>query len=261
MPKNCPTCGSIYIKYFGIGTQKIEEYLAQEFPAARVLRMDMDTTKTKNSHSRIIGAFAAKEADILVGTQMIAKGLNFPNVSLVGIVAADIALNNGDYRAAETAYQLITQVSGRADRGDTPGRVIIQTYNPDHYSINYAQAGDYAAFYAHEIEIRRQMAYPPFSHIFMLLFIGPDERRIMQSLHRLATLMQKVNRKGLCEILGPAPAIISKIRQNYRWKILVKCRDEDILKKFVRYCLDKFEETEDLEGININLTLDPAYII
>jgi len=261
MPKNCPVCGSVYIKHFGVGTQKIEEYLSQEFPTARVLRMDLDTTTGKNSHSRIIHAFADRQADILVGTQMIAKGHNFPGVSLVGIVAADMALNNGDYRAAETAYQLITQVSGRAGRGDDPGRVIIQTYNPEHYSINYAQAGDYEAFYAHEIEIRRQMNYPPFSHIYMLLFTGKSEKPIVQALHRLADIMRHWNRKGLCEILGPAPATISKIRQNYRWKILVKCQDEEIIKKFVHYCLDKLRENEDLEGINISLTLDPAYIV
>jgi len=261
MPKNCPTCGSIYIKHFGIGTQKIEEYLAQEFPQARVLRMDLDTTTGKNSHSRIIHAFADRQADILVGTQMIAKGHNFPGVSLVGIVAADMALNNGDYRAAETAYQLITQVAGRAGRGTDPGRVIIQTYNPEHYSVNYAMAGDYTAFYAHEIEIRRQMNYPPFSHIYMLLFTGKSEKHIVQALHRLADIMQIYNRKGLCEILGPAPAVISKIRQNYRWKILVKCEDEEIIKRFVHYCLDKLKVNEDLDDININLTLNPAYIV
>ena len=262
MPKNCPTCGSIYIKHFGLGTQKIEEYLAQTFPQACVLRMDLDTTTAKNSHARIISAFAQGHADILVGTQMIAKGHNFPGVSLVGMVAADMALNNGDYRAAETAFQLITQVSGRAGRGVKPGRVIIQTYNPEHYSIKYAVAGDYSAFYAHEIEVRRQMNYPPFSHIFMLLFTGVQEERIIKCLHKLAEIMCRVNRKGLCEILGPAPAVISKIRQNYRWKLLVKCGDEEILKKFVFYCLDKLKKNaEDIEGINMNLTPDPAFIL
>ena len=261
MPKNCPTCGSVHIKYFGVGTQKIEEYLAETFPGARVLRMDLDTTGTKNSHTRIINAFADGQADILVGTQMIAKGLNFPGVSLVGIVAADMALNNGDYRGAETAYQLITQVSGRAGRGEIPGRVILQTYNPEHYSIKYAVDNNYQAFYSHEVEIRRQMNYPPFSHIFMLLFIGKEESPIIQTLHKLADIMQASNRKGLCEILGPAPAVIRKIRQNYRWKLLVKCCDEEILKKFVFYCLDKLKKNADTEGITMNLTLDPAYIV
>ena len=263
MPKNCPTCGSIYIRYFGIGTQKVEEYLAEVFPSARVLRMDLDTTTTKDSHSRIIKAFGEGEADILVGTQMIAKGLNFPEVSLVGIVAADIALNSGDYRAAETAYQLITQVSGRAGRGLTSGRVVIQTYDPDHYSIKYAIENDYQTFYNHEIEIRRQMNYPPFTHIFMIVFIGKNEQNIIVAMHELANIMKQANRKGLCDILGPAPAVIPKIRQNYRWKILVKCVDEEILKQFVFYCLEKLKKAGKIEenNINIGLTLDPAYII
>ena len=261
MPKNCPTCGSVYIKYFGIGTQRIEEYLSETFPNARVLRMDLDTTSRKNSHSRIINAFSDGHADILVGTQMIAKGLNFPNVSLVGIVAADMALNNGDYRGAELSYQLITQVAGRAGRDAIPGRVIIQTYFPEHYSIQCAVDNDYAAFYDHEIEIRRQMNYPPFSHIFMLLFIGSDEAQIIQVLHQLASIMKHYNRKGLCETLGPAPAVVSKIRGKYRWKLLVKCNDEEILKKFVFYCLDKLKTSTNVEGITMNLTLDPAYIV
>ena len=261
MPKNCPTCGSIYIKYFGIGTQKVEEYLGEAFPGARVLRMDLDTTSKKNSHSRIINAFAGGHADILVGTQMIAKGLNFPRVSLVGIVAADMALNNGDYRGAELSYQLITQVAGRAGRDTLPGRVIIQTYFPEHYSIQCAVDNDYAGFYEHEIKIRRQMNYPPFSHIFMILFVSPDEANLIKALHQLAEIMKHYNRKGLCEILGPAPAVISKIRGSYRWKLLVKCNDEEILKKFVFYCLDKLKVSANVDGITMNLTLDPAYIV
>jgi len=261
MPNNCPACGSIYIKHFGVGTQKIEEYLNQEFPNARVLRMDLDTTGRKNSHSRIIQSFADGQADILVGTQMIAKGLNFPGVSLVGIVAADMALNNGDYRSAETAYQLITQVSGRAGRGDSLGRVIIQTYNPEHYSIKYAREGNYEAFYEHEIQIRKQMDYPPFSYIYMVVFAGQNEKIVIQMMHKLAQMMHFINKKKLCEILGPAPAVIPKIRMNYRWKLLVKCSDREILKKFVLYCLNKLEKNEDVGSINISLTPDPVFIV
>ena len=260
-PKNCPICGSVYIKYFGIGTQKIEEYLADEFPEAAVLRMDMDTTGRKNSHQNIIKSFADGKAQILVGTQMIAKGLNFPEVGLVGIVAADIALNNGDFRAAETAYQLITQVAGRAARGADAGRVIIQTYNPEHYSIKYAVKDDFEAFYNHEIEIRHQMNYPPYTQIFQILFAGEDEKRIIQLLHVLTAIMKQANRKGLCEVLGPAPAIIVKIKQNYRWKLLVKCADMDILRQYVYYCLEKLEKIENMDGIKINLTPNPSYIM
>jgi primosomal protein N' (replication factor Y) len=222
--------------------------------------MDMDTTSRKNSHHRIIGDFAEGKAQILVGTQMIAKGLNFPKVALVGIVAADLALHTGDFRAAETTYQLITQVSGRAGRGDEAGKVIIQTYNPDHYSIKYAARDDFKAFYKHEIEIRKQMNYPPFTHIFQIMFLGENEKHIIKTLHVLLAIMNKANKKGLCEVLGPAPAIVSKIKQNYRWKILVKCADEDILKQFVYYCLDILEKNQDMGGIKTNLTPNPAYI-
>lgn len=265
MSKHCPVCGSIHIKYFGIGTQKVEEYLHNEFADAKILRMDLDTTSKKDSHAKIISAFANKEADIMLGTQMIAKGLNFPQVSLVGILAADMALFNGDYRSAEIAYQLMVQVAGRAGRGETKGRVIIQTYNPEHYSIRYAVQNNYRAFYNYEIDVRRQMSYPPFSHIFMLLLSCENEKFLITIMHRLVNIMSYYNKKKLCEVLGPAPAVLSKLKGNYRWKILVKCSDEDILKKFIFYCLDKLKEKTkkekmNIDSINIQLTLDPMMI-
>ncbi|MCL2235244.1 MAG: primosomal protein N' [Defluviitaleaceae bacterium] len=259
-PKNCPMCGSVYIKYFGVGTQKIEEYLAEEFPEARVLRMDADTTSRKNSHQALIDKFANGEADILIGTQMIAKGLNFPEVALVGIIAADIALNDSNFRSAETAYQLMTQVAGRAGRGEEAGKVIIQTYNPDHYSIKYAVRDDFPAFYRHEITVRKQMNYPPFTNIYQIMFVGEKEKRIVELLHALARFMKASNRKGLCEVLGPAPCVISRMKQNYRWKLLVKCENEEILKQFVHYCLGNIEKTHDMDGVRVNLTPNPAYI-
>jgi len=260
-PENCPICGSKHIRYFGVGTQKIVEELQTLFPEARVLRMDMDTTSRKNSHESIINEFASKRADILVGTQMIAKGLNFPGVSLVGIVAADVALHAGDYRAAETAYQLITQVSGRAGRAELPGRVLLQTYNPEHYSIAYACEQNYEQFYAHEIKLREQMAYPPFSHLAVLLLTGSDERKLIITLNHLSGCMHQFNRKKLFEILGPAPATVSKIKKTFRWKLLVKGADEDLLKKFVFYCLDKLSAHEDTSGITVNISIDPAVIV
>jgi primosomal protein N' (replication factor Y) len=259
-PENCPVCNSKYIRFFGAGTQKIEEELKNTFPSANILRMDMDTTSTKNAHARIITAFAEGKADILVGTQMIAKGLNFPNVSLVGIIAADTALNAGDFRCAETAYQLITQVSGRAGRASARGKAYIQTYCPEHYSIKYAKNNDYESFYKHEIAIRKQMCYPPFSHIFMLLFTGTDERKVITTLNKLLGIMQAYNKKQQFEMLGPAPAVVSKINRNYRWKLLVKCVDEDKIKGFVLYCMDKLRKSEDMDGITCNLTLNPTMI-
>ena len=253
-PKNCPTCGSIYIKYFGVGTQKIEEYLKDEFPNTKVLRMDMDTTTKKNAHNNIIEQFARGDAQILIGTQMIAKGLNFPSVSLVGIVAADIALNNGDFAAAENAYQLITQVSGRAGRGAKAGDVIIQTYAPDAYAIKYAVQDNYIDFYNHELTIRKQMNYPPYTHVYEVMMACPDEKRLIKTLHLLVAIMKQANRKGLCEVLGPAPCQVVKIKQAYRWKLMVKCADEDILSQYVHYCIDKLKQVENIEGIKLGLT-------
>ena len=260
-PENCPICGSKHIRFFGVGTQKVEEEIQNLFPEARTLRMDLDTTSRKNSHESIINAFAAKQADILIGTQMIAKGLNFPGVSLVGIIAADVALNAGDYRAAETAYQLITQVSGRAGRAALPGRVLIQTYNPEHYSIAYAKDQDYAQFYAHEIALREEMQYPPFTHLAVLLLTGTDERKLILTLNGLLDIMKHYNRKQLFEMLGPAPAVISKIKNTYRWKLLVKGLDEALLKQFVFYCMEKSRAHMDMSGIAVNLSIDPSMIV
>ena len=260
-PENCPVCGSKHIRFFGVGTQRIEEEIQTLFPEARVLRMDLDTTSRKNSHEAIISAFAAKRADILVGTQMIAKGLNFPGVSLVGIVAADVSLNAGDYRAAETSYQLITQVSGRAGRAELPGRVVIQTYNPEHYSIAYAREQDYEQFYAHEIALREEMQYPPFTHLAVLLLTGTDEKKLILTLNSLLDVMKHYNRKELFEMLGPAPAVVSKIRNTYRWKLLVKGKDETVLKQFVFYCMDKLKAYTDTSGITANISFDPATIV
>jgi len=257
VPKTCPACSSPYIRYFGVGTQKIEEETARLFPAATALRMDMDTTRKKHGHAKLLGAFRRGEAQILIGTQMIAKGLDFPNVTLVGIVAADLSLFSGDYRAAEHTFQLLTQVSGRAGRAEQSGRVFIQTYNPEHYSITLAQTADYKAFYAHELTLRRSMEYPPFAHVFMILFTGADEREIIKALHKLAAIMKYCNKKGLFQMLGPAPAFVSKIKKQFRWKLLVKSAEEEILLRFVLYCLGVLKDNDTLKGISIGLTLDP----
>ncbi|MCL2420315.1 MAG: primosomal protein N' [Defluviitaleaceae bacterium] len=258
VPKICPGCQSPFLRYFGVGTQKVEEEVVKLFPNAAALRMDMDTTKGKHSHEKILTAFRKGEAQILIGTQMIAKGLDFPNVTLVGIVAADLALFTGDFRAAEHTFQLLTQVSGRAGRAAQSGRVFIQTYNPEHYAITLAQRADYNAFYAHELSLRRTMGYPPFSHVFMVLFTGPDERAVITALHKLLAIMQYCNKKGMFDMLGPAPAFVSKVKKQFRWKLLVKGAQEEILKQFMLYCLGKLKENDPLKGISINLTLDPT---
>lgn len=259
-PKVCPQCGMPYIRHFGIGTQKIEQEVKKYFPEARVLRMDLDTTTKKNSHSDILKSFAQGRADILIGTQMIAKGLDFPNVTLVGVVAADTALNAGDYRCGETSFQLLTQVAGRAGRADRKGRVYIQSYQSEHYSLLYTRDNDYDGFFEHEIELRRQMVYPPFSHIFFIMFTGENEKSVISKIYTLNEIMKKYNKRAGFDILGPAPAVISKIKKQFRYKIIVKGVEEERVKAFVLYCVDKLREAEDLNGVNINLTLDPSYI-
>lgn len=260
-PALCPVCESRHIRYFGVGTQKIEEEVRRLFPGVAALRMDMDTTGRKNSHENIIRRFAGGDAQILIGTQMIAKGLNFPGVSLVGIVDADTSLNTGDFRAPETAFQLITQVSGRAGRADIPGKVIIQTYNPEHYSIAFAQNNDYKSFYNHEIRLRKAMSYPPFGDIFMVLMSATDERRLITILSDLGRLMTSYNRKGFFEILGPTAAVIAKINKLYRWKILVKSTaPEDILIQFIFHCIAKLTQSTNLSDLNLNLTLNPRVL-
>lgn len=257
-PEICPVCGSKHIKFFGAGTQKIQEEAQKLFPEAKTLRMDMDTTSTKNSHAKILQSFAEHKADILIGTQMIAKGLDFPNVTLVGVVAADLSLNSGDFRSSEKTFQLLTQVAGRAGRANVSGRVVIQSYNPQHYAVEFAKDCDYNAFYEHEIVIRRQMQYPPYSHIFSILFTGEHEKEIIIALHRLKDVMQTEN-DGEIEILGPTPAMISKIKKNYRWKILAKSISEKKLKDFCLISMQKLKENHDLPGgISVNMTLDPA---
>lgn len=260
IPHICPACQSPYIRYFGVGTQKVEEEVAKLFPDYVALRMDMDTTRRKQAHSKILTAFRKNEAQILIGTQMIAKGLDFPNVTLVGIVSADLSLFSGDFRAAEHTFSLLVQVSGRAGRADKSGQVYIQTYNPEHYSIQLAQDANYLKFYEHELVIRRTMNYPPFSHVFMVLFTGVNEPAIIKALHKLLAIMQYCNKKGMFEMLGPAPAFVSMIKKQFRWRLLVKCTQEEILVQFVLYCLGKLKENDPLSGIGIHLTLDPATI-
>lgn len=259
-PKLCPQCGMPYIRHFGVGTQKIEEEVKKYLPNARVLRMDLDTTSRKNSHQSILKSFAEGKADILIGTQMIAKGLDFPNVTLVGVVAADTGLNSGDYRCGETSFQLLTQVAGRAGRADQKGLVYIQSYQTEHYSLIYTRDNNYEGFFEHEIEQRRQMVYPPFSHIFFVLFTGEDEKKVISKIYALAEIMKIYNKRAGFDILGPAPAAISKIKKQFRYKIIIKGIEEERVKAFVLYCVDKLRENEDLKGVNINLTLDPSFL-
>ena len=222
--KNCPSCGSPYIAGFGVGTQKIEEFTKMRFPNARILRMDADTTAKKGGHETILEAFANHEADILIGTQMIVKGHDFPDVTLVGILAADLSLNTPDYRSSERTFQLLTQAAGRAGRANLPGNVIIQTYQPDHYAVQAAAAQDYKMFYSHEINYRRLLNYPPLCHMAAVLFSCKDEE-LLNEFTKLA--WQKLS--GYDECIGPVQAPVYKVNDIYRKILYIKCEKCAIL--------------------------------
>jgi primosomal protein N' (replication factor Y) len=256
MPDVCPSCGSKYIKLFGIGTQKVEDETRKLFPSEKIIRMDMDTTTGKHSHRDLLQSFRQGEASVLIGTQMIAKGLDFPNVTLVGVMAADISLNTGDFRAAENTFQLLTQVSGRAGRADSPGKVFIQTYSPEHYAVDYSMKQDYEGFYRQEIALRRQMGYPPFTHVFAFMFVGPVEGKLIGAAKKLKELMGD----GDFEVLGPAPAQISRIKNKYRWKLIAKAVDEEYLKSLALESLDKLAASFDMTGVTASMTIDPSVI-
>lgn len=254
----CPECGSKYVKYFGIGTQKVENEIKRLFPEATVARMDTDTTTKRNSHALILKDFSNGKTDILIGTQMIAKGHDFPKVTLVGVIAADLSLNMDDFRAGEITFQLLTQVSGRAGRAELMGEVFIQTYNPESYVIALSKTQEYEKFYEQEIAMRQIMKYPPFSNIFIFVISGENEKSVIDGSYRLISVLNYYNRKGKFELLGPTPARVSKIRKLYRWKIIIKCDEEQRLKIYALYCLDKFKAngfyTND---VSIQLNMNP----
>lgn len=225
-PKRCPNCSSNYILGFKAGTQQIERQLYELFPGIRVLRMDGDTTKQKGSFEKILSAFAEGEADVLLGTQMIVKGHDFPNVTLVGVLAADLSLNDSDYRAGEKTFQLLTQAEGRAGRGTLPGEAIIQTYRPEHYSIQQAAKQDYEAFYEEEILYRELLEYPPAGHMLTILVVSKDEKRCKGLAVRLAK-----EAGAYVHVIGPTPAAVSKVKDYYRYMIYLKSLKEESIRQ------------------------------
>jgi primosomal protein N' (replication factor Y) len=226
-PDLCPNCQGFKFIYKGVGTQKMEEEFKRNFPQAKVERMDLDTTSSKGSHLRILSDFGKKKFHVLLGTQMITKGLDFPEVTLVGVVSADFSLDLPDFRAKERTFQLLTQVAGRAGRGDLGGEVLIQTYYPDEWAIKLAAKHDFATFYRNEIEQRKELAYPPFAHLVLILFSGKNQNKVTNQSEKfclqLKEMLRKENLKET-EILGPAPAPLSKIKDQYRWQVIVKTK-------------------------------------
>ena len=253
--KICPQCGSRYIGGMRAGTEAVEDQLKKLYPQARVLRMDKDTTKQKDDYENILSAFANREADILVGTQMIVKGHDFPFVTLVGILAADMSLNANDYKAPERTYQLIVQAAGRAGRDSLPGKVIIQTYQPDNYAIAAARGQDYRAFYDEEISYRSLMNYPPAGHMLAVLVEAEDEMSGQKYADSLAGIIKDaIIKRGL--MIGPAPATLKKISDIYRFMIYVKAKDADFLIEVKDKAEDYYYGNKQ-KGIRVSFDLDP----
>ncbi|MFS1663407.1 primosomal protein N' [Streptococcus sp. zg-JUN1979] len=243
IPRHCPSCHSASIRYYGTGTQKAYDELQELFPKARILRMDVDTTRKKGAHEKILRQFGAGEADILLGTQMIAKGLDFPNVTLVGVLNADTALNLPDFRSSERTFQLLTQVAGRAGRGHKLGEVIIQTYNPKHYAIELAKEQDYERFYQYEMSIRHKMGYPPYYYTVGLTLSHKDEAVVEKKAYEVfGMLKQSVSQQAL--ILGPTPKPIARTHNLYHYQIIVKYRFEDYLEACLNRLLDWTQEKD-----------------
>lgn len=255
--KICPKCKSKYVKQFGVGTEKVEQEVKSLFPDAKVLRMDFDTTRKKDSYYKIYNTFKDGFADILIGTQMIAKGFDFKNVTLVGVIAADLSLNIPDYRASERTFQLLTQVSGRTGRGTKPGNVIIQTYNPDNYSIVDVANYDYDSFFKREINIRKNMNYPPFSNIFLINLSSKNEQLLIKNINKIASfLKENLDINDKINILGPSPCGISKIKEMYRWQIILKGDIDSTLSNKIRFIVYKIIEN-DYNDIKVSLDINP----
>lgn len=259
VPKTCPVCKSNYIRHFGTGTQKVEEDAEKHFPGCSIIRMDADTTAYKNSHDEMLRTFREKKVDILLGTQMIAKGHDFPNVTLVGVLAADSLLNVGDYRASERTFQLITQVAGRAGRGDIPGRVVIQTYNTEDFSIVTACRHDYKAFYEQEIKIRKKLDYPPFTNIAVIILSGSNDRLAFEAAKEVRENLVKdfSSYTEKVDILGPARSPLSKIKNKYRWRIIIKCKNMHILLRVLTRVSDGFRRRKEKNRLYMSVDINP----
>lgn len=259
IPYKCPNCGQDKIRYYGTGTQKVEEELQALLPESRILRMDVDTTRRKGAHERILTTFGNGEADILLGTQMIAKGLDFPNVTLVGVLNADTALNLPDFRSSERTFQLLTQVSGRAGRAEKPGEVIIQSFNPEHYAIQLAKAQDYEDFYTKEMYIRHRGDYPPFYFTVQITASHPEENQAAKQMFQIATKL----RQGLSDqaiLLGPTPNAIMRVNNRYFYQVIVKYKNEPQLQPLLKDILTETQKAT-ARGLKLSIDAEPMNFI
>ncbi len=248
----CPACQSEELRFFGLGTQKIEEYLQSQFPSARIMRMDVDTTSKKGSHQEMIAAFERKEADILIGTQMVGKGLDFPDVTLVGVLAADLMLHLSDFKAAERTFQLLTQVAGRAGRHELEGEVLIQTYSPEHYVMKCVVNQDYQSFYEQEMQIRRRFGYPPYFYLASVMLSSEDYNDLILACDKVNQYLRH-HLGATCVIVGPNMPYVGRINQRFRMYFMIKYKREPLLHQILGQLLTYFQE----ETVSISLDYYP----
>jgi primosomal protein N' (replication factor Y) len=263
---NCISCGSSKIMLLGLGTEKVEATVKMLFPQASVARMDRDTTRRKGSMIKILKGLRNRTIDVLVGTQMVAKGHDFPNITLVGIICADLSLNFPDFRAGERTFQLLAQVAGRAGRGAVPGRVLLQTYNPDHFSILSATEQDLKPFYKTEIGFRKTLHYPPFSRVVQIKISGKNKEKTRQHAQTLGDLCHTLKQKNRSlskslEILGPIEAPLFKIAKKYRWQILLKGLEVRALHQFLHNLWFENRATIDRRDVKVVLDVDPIFMM
>ncbi|WP_417629861.1 primosomal protein N' [Enterococcus faecalis] len=259
IPYRCPNCGQDKIRYYGTGTQKVEEELQTLLPESRILRMDVDTTRRKGAHEKILRTFGEGQADILLGTQMIAKGLDFPNVTLVGVLNADTALNLPDFRSSERTFQLLTQVSGRAGRAEKPGEVIIQSFNPEHYAIQLAKAQDYEDFYTKEMYIRHRGDYPPYYFTVQITASHPEENEATKQMFQIATkLKQGLSPQAI--LLGPTPNAIMRVNNRYFYQVIIKYKQEPMLQPLLKEILTDTQRAT-ARGLKLSIDAEPMNFI
>ncbi|EGO7695963.1 primosomal protein N' [Enterococcus faecalis] len=259
IPYRCPNCGQDKIRYYGTGTQKVEEELQTLLPDSRILRMDVDTTRRKGAHEKILRTFGEGQADILLGTQMIAKGLDFPNVTLVGVLNADTALNLPDFRSSERTFQLLTQVSGRAGRAEKPGEVIIQSFNPEHYAIQLAKAQDYEDFYTKEMYIRHRGDYPPYYFTVQITASHPEENEAAKQMFQIATkLKQGLSSQAI--LLGPTPNAIMRVNNRYFYQVIIKYKQEPMLQPLLKEILTDTQRAT-ARGLKLSIDAEPMNFI
>jgi primosomal protein N' (replication factor Y) len=257
VPSRCPNCEGPFIYYLGEGTEQIESMLKEMYPQMRISRLDRDTTRRRGAFEKLLGEFAGGDIDLMVGTQMIAKGHDFHNVTLVCVISVDAGLGMPDFRAAERTFQLLTQVAGRAGRGDKPGRVIIQSYHTEHYALEFAREQNYEKFYEHEINLRRELRYPPFVALINALVKHTDFAKAAALASDLAKLIKAADNENLLRVLGPAPAPIARLKGEHRLQVLIKTRYRRQAREALDDAMFKLKEAQqDLKMVTVEV--DPV---